>query len=52
MTNLIEMSEREYFAGVGERPGMFVGRPSFHALTSFLTGYDQSSARHGVPGYA
>jgi hypothetical protein len=50
MTELIEMSEREYFASVGERPGMFIGRSSFHALTSFLTGYDQSSARHGAPG--
>ncbi|RKS09943.1 hypothetical protein DFP74_5688 [Nocardiopsis sp. Huas11] len=50
MTDFDEMSEREYFAGVGERPGMFVGRPSFHALTAFLTGYDQSSARHGAPG--
>ena len=50
MTKLIEMSEREYFASVGERPEMFIGRSSFHALTSFLTGYDQSSARHGAPG--
>ncbi|MFC1432792.1 hypothetical protein ACEZDB_19300 [Streptacidiphilus sp. N1-3] len=50
MINLIEMSEREYFASIGKRPGMFVGRASFHALTSFLTGYDQSSARHGAPG--
>lgn len=31
MTKLIEMSEREYFASVGKRPGMFVGRSSFHA---------------------
>ncbi|MET7685777.1 hypothetical protein [Streptomyces sp. NPDC005423] len=50
MTQLIEMSEREYFASVGKRPGMVVGRSSFHALTSFLTGYDQSSARHRAPG--
>lgn len=50
MTSLIEMSEREYFANVGQRPGTFVGRTSFHALTAFLTGYDQNSARHGAPG--
>ncbi|MGW8528375.1 MULTISPECIES: hypothetical protein [Nocardiopsidaceae] len=50
MTRVNEMSEREYFAGVGKRPGMFVGRATFHAMTAFLTGYDQSSARHGAPG--
>ena len=50
MTSLNEMSEREYFANVGKRPGMFVGRPSFHALTAFLAGYDESSERHGTPG--
>ena len=50
MTKLVEMSEREYFASVGERPGMFIGHSSFHALTAFITGYDQSSARHGAPG--
>ncbi|WP_030246317.1 hypothetical protein [Streptomyces sp. NRRL S-350] len=52
MTSLIEMSEREYFSNVGKRPGMFVGRPSFHALTAFLTGYDQNAARHRSPGLA
>jgi hypothetical protein len=46
------MSEREYFAAVGKRPGMFVGRPSFQALTAFLAGYDQNAARHGTPGLA
>jgi hypothetical protein len=50
MTGLIRMSEREYFRAVGERPGMFVGRPSFQTLTAFLLGYDQSAARHGTPG--
>ncbi|MFC9339197.1 hypothetical protein ACFT0G_35625 [Streptomyces sp. NPDC057020] len=45
-----EMSEREYFAGVGQRPGVFVGRTSFHALTAFLIGYDQHAIRHGGSG--
>lgn len=44
------MSDREYFASVGARPGMFVGRPSFHALTAFFTGYDEAARRLGAPG--
>ncbi|MEZ0064380.1 hypothetical protein ABIA32_000358 [Streptacidiphilus sp. MAP12-20] len=47
---LWEMSEREYLANVGRRPGMFVGTASFHAVTAFLTGYDQHAQRHGGPG--
>ncbi len=50
MKQLSEMSEREYFACVGQRPGMFVGRTSFHLLTAFLTGYDQHAVRHGGHG--
>ncbi|WP_329127505.1 hypothetical protein [Streptomyces sp. NBC_01465] len=52
MTQLSEMSEREYFANVGQRPGMFVGKTSFHMLTAFLTGYDQHALRHGGHGLA
>ncbi|MEU4896076.1 hypothetical protein AB0B12_25415 [Streptomyces sp. NPDC044780] len=44
------MTEREYFARVGQRPGMFVGPLSFHVLTAFLTGYDQHAIRHGGAG--
>ncbi|WP_225804591.1 hypothetical protein [Streptomyces sp. NK15101] len=44
------MTEREYFASVGRRPGMFVGKTSFHMLTAFLTGYDQHALRHGGHG--
>ncbi|MEV0143098.1 hypothetical protein ACF07M_32555 [Streptomyces globisporus] len=45
------MSEREYFACVGKRPGMFVSTvSSFHQLTAFLTGYDQHAIRHGGQG--
>lgn len=51
MRQIIEMSEREYFAYVGKRPGMFVGTASpFHRLTAFLTGYDQHAIRHGGQG--
>lgn len=52
MKQLSEMSEREYFACVGQRPGVFVGRTSFHLLTAFLTGYDQHAVRHGGHGLA
>jgi hypothetical protein len=50
MKPLSGMTEREYFASVGRRPGMFVGKTSFHMLTAFLTGYDQHALRHGGPG--
>ncbi|MGW3197216.1 hypothetical protein ACWDBD_22015 [Streptomyces sp. NPDC001118] len=53
MRHIREMSEREYFACVGRRPGMFVGTASsFHQLTAFLTGYDQHAIRHGGQGLA
>jgi len=45
-----EMTEREYFTSVGERPGMFAGKVSFHSLAAFLTGYDQHALRHGGQG--
>ncbi|MGW2864486.1 hypothetical protein [Streptomyces sp. NPDC001205] len=50
MKQLSQMSEREYFAHVGQRPGMFVGKASFHTLTAFLIGYDQHALRHGGHG--
>ncbi|WP_278249056.1 hypothetical protein [Streptosporangium minutum] len=43
MKPLAEMSEREYFVGVGQHPGIFVGNSSFHTITAFLNGYDQSA---------
>ncbi|MFD7026545.1 hypothetical protein ACFWAR_00720 [Streptomyces sp. NPDC059917] len=52
MKPLSEMSEREYFAFVGKRPGMFVGKASFNNLTAFLMGYDQHAMRHGGDGLA
>lgn len=52
MKPLTEMTDREYFACVGQRPGMFVGKTFFHMMTSFLTGYDQNATHHGGPGLA
>lgn len=50
MKPLSEMTERECFACVRQRPGMFFGKTSFHLLTAFLTGYDQHAHRHGGQG--
>ncbi|MER5617408.1 hypothetical protein [Streptomyces sp. NPDC002215] len=44
------MTERECFACVRQRPGMFFGKTSFHLLTAFLTGYDQHAHWHGGQG--
>ncbi len=48
--DLIEMSEREYWACVAKRPGMFIGRTTLPCLEAFLEGYDQHSLRHGGLG--
>jgi hypothetical protein len=50
VTNLIDMSEREYFAQFAKRTGMFIGRTSLTGVTAFLVGYDQAAQRHGGPG--
>ncbi len=50
MTNLIDMSEREYFAQFAKRTGMFIGRTSLTGVTAFMVGYDQAARRHGGPG--
>ena len=52
MKHLSETSEREYFDSVRQRPGMFVGKVSFHMISAFLTGYDQHAIRHGDRGLA
>ncbi|MEQ4726275.1 hypothetical protein [Nonomuraea sp. B19D2] len=48
--DLSEMSEREYFAFVAKRLGMFVGGSRLAGVESFLDGYDQHAIRHGGPG--
>lgn len=52
MTKLTDMSEREYFACVADRLGMFIRRSSLAGLEAFLDGYDQHALRHGGPGLA
>lgn len=44
------MSEREYFALVRSRLGMFVVGGRLAGLEAFLDGYDQHALRHGGPG--
>jgi hypothetical protein len=50
VTNLIDMSEREYFAQFAKRTGMFIGRTSLTGATAFMAGYDQAAQRHGGLG--
>ncbi|MCO4695807.1 hypothetical protein LRR80_01859 [Streptomyces sp. RO-S4] len=45
-----EMTEREYFAALGARPGMFVGTGSFPMAAAFLTGHDEHARERGGRG--
>ncbi|XMA37618.1 hypothetical protein O1157_16075 [Streptomyces albogriseolus] len=45
-----EMTEREYFASLGARPGMFVGTGSFPMAAAFLTGHDEHARERGGRG--
>ncbi|MFG1944652.1 hypothetical protein [Nonomuraea sp. NPDC048826] len=49
-TDLAGMSEREYFALVAKRLGLFVIGSRLAAVEGFLDGYDQHALRHGGPG--
>ena len=44
------ISDREYFARMAARPGVYVGRATFLALTAFITGYHEAATRLGAPG--
>ncbi|MGV9386348.1 hypothetical protein ACWDRB_61830 [Nonomuraea sp. NPDC003707] len=44
------MTEREYFAFVAKRLGMFVAGSRLAGVEGFLDGYDQHALRHGGPG--
>jgi hypothetical protein len=50
VTNLTDMSEREYFGRFARATGMFIGRTSLTGVTAFMEGYDQAARRHGGPG--
>lgn len=48
--DVTEMSEREYFAHVAARLGMYVFGSRLAGVESFLNGYIQHALRHGGPG--
>lgn len=48
--DLMNVSEREYWAEVAKRPAMFLGRTTLTGLEAYLMGYDHHSMRHGGPG--
>ncbi|MEU7600450.1 hypothetical protein [Streptomyces sp. NPDC041003] len=50
VTNLIDMSEREYFAQFAKRTGMFIGHTTLDGVTAFMDGYGLAANRHGGPG--
>ena len=50
MTDLSDMSEREYFALFAKRSGMYILRSSFPAVTAFMQGYDFAARRNGSRG--
>jgi hypothetical protein len=50
VADLIDMSEREYFANVRKRLGMYVIGKRLTGLEAFLDGYAQHALRHGGPG--
>jgi hypothetical protein len=50
MTDPNPLSEREYFALVAKRPGMFIGRVTYGRMAQFLNGYDLGAQRAGGPG--
>ncbi|MEC3953096.1 hypothetical protein VMT65_08650 [Nocardia sp. CDC153] len=47
MANPNNLTEREFMALIAKRPGMYIGRPNFPAITHFLTGYDTAARRYG-----
>jgi hypothetical protein len=50
MNDLSRMSEREYFANVARRLGMYVIGSHLAGVEAFLDGYAQHALRHGGPG--
>jgi hypothetical protein len=48
--DLAGMNEREYFAHMAKRLGMFVVGSRLAGIEGFLDGYDQHAWRHGGPG--
>jgi len=46
VTNLINMSEREYFAQFAKRTGMFIGRTSLTGVTAFTVPVGKAAPSH------
>ncbi|MEN8652042.1 hypothetical protein ABCR94_15855 [Streptomyces sp. 21So2-11] len=44
------MSEREYWANLAKRQGMYLERISLVAVQAYVDGYDAHARRHGGPG--
>lgn len=51
MIDLDALAEREYFAFVAQRPGMFTGRVTYERMAQFLNGYDLGARRAGALGF-
>lgn len=44
------LDERQYFAQIAQRPGMFTGRVTYERMAQFLNGYDLGAQRAGGRG--
>jgi hypothetical protein len=51
MIDLDALTEREYFAFVALRPGLFTGRVTYERMVQFLNGYDLGAQRAGALGF-
>ncbi|MFE6306469.1 hypothetical protein [Nocardiopsis sp. NPDC057823] len=47
MFDVTALSDREFLALVGKRPGMYTGRTSFELAVAFLHGYESHARRGG-----
>ena len=50
MIDLNQLDERQYFAQIAQRPGMFTGRVTYERMAQFLNGYDLGAQRAGGRG--
>lgn len=50
ITDVNELSEREYLRLFAKRPGMYIGYESVRGVVSFLNGFDYAARHHGGQG--
>lgn len=50
MIDLDALDERQYFAQIAQRPGIFTGRVTYERMAQFLNGYDLGAQRAGGRG--